>query len=167
MRSTHPIIMAILKRDRELREAGKAHGLWTVEEAAGVMGAARMSIYRLIDANQLESTQLGTKHKNYLRITSASLISFVINNTTGPDEAAICNNLEKLLRTLTADALNHLADYIATRQHLLSGGEKPAPRKIRRLQDALDPNAPAPTPQDTETPDLFANLTLNPATPNL
>lgn len=158
MRSTHPIILAILKRDRELREAGKAHGLWTVEEAAGVMGAARMSIYRLIEANQLESTQMGTRTKFYLRITSASMIAFVINNTTGPDEAAICNNLEKLLRTLTADALNHLADYIATRQHLLSGGEKPAPRRIRRLADALDPNAPTPTLQDSE-PDLFANLT--------
>ena len=158
MRSTHPLILAILKRDRELREAGKAHGLWTVEEAAGVMGAARMSIYRLIEANQLESTQMGTRTKFHLRITSASMIAFVINNTTGPDEAAICNNLEKLLRTLTADALTHLADYIATRQHLLSGGEKPAPRRIRRLADALDPNAPAPTSQDSE-PDLFANLT--------
>jgi len=166
MRSTHPLILAINKRDSDLRKAGKQAGLWSADEVAALFECGRNLIYRLRDASKLEFTHLGTGNTMKGRFTSATLIAFILLNTTGPDEVVICDNLEKLIRTLSLDALNHLSDYIQSRQHLISGGEKPAPRKIRRLADALDPNAPAPTPQDSETPDLFANLTLNPATPN-
>jgi excisionase family DNA binding protein len=163
-RSTHPIIQAINRRDRELRDSGKAHGLWSVDEAAGILSAGRMTIYRLVDSNALECTNMGTqKNARYLRITSASLVAFVITNTTGPDESALCNNLEKLIRTLSADALTHLADYIAARKHLLSNGTTPAPRKIRRLSDALNPDLNTQPPE--KTPDLFTDLVTSTQAP--
>lgn len=148
-RPMHPIILRIRAADKARREAGVKHGEWTVDEAADLLGTGRTTVYQLCQLEQIESFNLSAKGKreNFnRRITSNGLIAFVTLNTTGPDEEQLCRNLEEVLRTLSMTALQQLADYATGRMHLISGGTRPAPRVVRKL------NLPKP---DAQQPLLF------------
>lgn len=150
-RPMHPIILRIRARDKALREAGRPHGEWSGDEAAELLGTSRSSVHELLKRGAIESFNLSAKGKlvNFnRRITSNGLIAFVTLNTTGPDEEQLCRNLEEVLRTLSLPALQQLTDYIGGRMHLLSGGAKPAPRVVRKLE--------LPKADDERQPELFA-----------
>lgn len=137
----HPIILAIRARDKALRASGKQAGLWSVDEAAEVLQTGRSNIYALCDARRIEYTAYRARGsgKEVRRLTSAGMISFVEDNTTGPDDVMVCGNVMAVMRTLPVESLATLKTYLEDRLALLKkSGAKLEPRPMRNLTAALD-----------------------------
>jgi len=160
----HPMILAIRHRDKERRARGAPAGLWSPHEAAQVLECGTGVLYAAILQNRIEHTTITarglgrgqTRPKKTL--TSNGLIAFIEHNTSGPDEALTCGNLQAVMRTLSMDALVSLKTYIEERLIILSNGGQMMTRPKRSLAGAL--NAETPNPLQ---PELFASAT---ATPN-
>lgn len=68
--------------------AGEAVRLYTVPEAASVLGVSRGFVYSLINAGEIRAVELGTNCKGKMRVRADDLQSFIDGRTHGSAGAA-------------------------------------------------------------------------------
>lgn len=162
----HPLILAIRQRDKDLRTQGQQAGLWTADEAASVLGCGSTVMYAAVEQGRIECTKITSRGRGFgmtrprIRLTSNGLIAFIEHNTSGPDEALTCGNLQAVMRTLSLDALASLKAYIEERIVILSNGGAMMPRPKRTLNAALNTE-----PVNPLQPELFATAAATQDTP--